>query len=68
VLVLKIRQTYQCKEDVVCIQFIYNKQGLIAELKEIEPKSNMEVGEFILPRVEVTDDCFFKIINNPKLK
>jgi hypothetical protein len=65
---MKIRQACQCKDEIVCIQFIYNNQGLVAELKEIGHKSKMEVGEYILPRVEVTEECFFKIINNPKLK
>lgn len=65
---MKIRQAYQCKDEIVCVQFIYDKQGLIVELKEIQHKSKMEVGEYALPRVEVTEDCLFKIINNPKLR
>jgi hypothetical protein len=65
---MKIRQSYQCRDDVIAIEFNFAPNGLITELKEIDPKSPMEKGEYILPRVEVTDDCFFKIINNKKLK
>ena len=65
---MKIRQTYFCKDDVVCIQFTYNNQGLVVELRDIETKLPVEVGEYILPKVEVTDEFFMKIINNKRLK
>lgn len=64
---MKVRQTYLCKNDVICIQFLYDSQGRVIELKEIDPKSPMESGEYIIPKVEVTDMCFSKIINNPRL-
>lgn len=62
---MKVRQTYYSGEDLVCIRYTYNKAGLIAEVKEIDRNSDLLKGEVTLPRVEVTGDFFFKIINSP---
>lgn len=64
---MKIRQRYECGDDKIAIQYFIDEKGMITSFREVAWDSRTEPGEFILPRIEVTDNCFGKIINNPKL-
>ncbi|MCY8126207.1 hypothetical protein MOC47_08560 [Bacillus spizizenii] len=65
---MKIRQRYECGADKIAIQYSIDEKGMIASIKEVSWDSRTELGEYLLPRIEVTDNCFNKIINNPKLR
>ncbi|MCA1214759.1 hypothetical protein LC728_10220 [Bacillus amyloliquefaciens] len=64
---MKIRQRYECGADKIAIQYSIDEKGMITSFKEVSWDSSTEAGEILLPRIEVTDSCFTKIINNPKL-
>ncbi|MCY8934404.1 hypothetical protein QFZ25_001805 [Bacillus atrophaeus] len=64
---MRIRQRYECGADKIAIQYSINEKGIITGLKEVDWDSSTEEGELLLPRVEVTDNCFVKLINHPKL-
>ncbi|AWD87971.1 MULTISPECIES: hypothetical protein [Bacillus] len=64
---MKIRQRYECGADKIAIQYSIDEKGMITSLKEVNWDSSTEAGELLLPRIEVTDNCFNKIINNPKM-
>lgn len=65
---MKVRQTYECKNDSITIQFTYNKDKLITEFKEVDIDLETENDELIMPNVNITAEFFNKIINNQRLK
>ncbi len=64
---MKIRQRYECGADKIAIQYSIDEKGMITRFKEVSWDLSTEAGELVLPRIEVTDNCFNKIINNPKM-
>ncbi|MFI8649426.1 hypothetical protein ACIGJL_06295 [Bacillus velezensis] len=64
---MKIRQRYECGADKIAIQYSIDEKGMITSFKEVSWDSSTEADEILLPKIEVTDNCFNKIINNPKI-
>lgn len=67
-MIVKVRQIYECGKDSIVVQYSFDHYGLILEMKEIGRHFNLEENEVMMPRIEVTDEFFRKIINNRRLK
>ena len=67
-IILKIRQVYTCGNDALAVRFIYDSNDRISECVEVAGELEFDLDEIAVPNVEVTNEFFTKVINNPRLK
>lgn len=58
---MRIRQKYTYKTDTICIEYEFNRKGLIVGMQQIDPKSKTK--GYTMPTIEINQETLFKIIN-----